>query len=200
MVSDRLDPRRTHLRRHRARKKIVLDEMPYYCLPWRIFFPFATFDKSLLGYPHSYALEQDYDKFLDRFNDTNPCDAERIASKTWEACVVDSDRYFEKAPEVVELSTTEQERSEYYLTRDHLFATSKTVVSVKSALSKWIQKRHPDRSVPLDLKRVYAHDFQRIVVTDLPFDRWLRSEILGLVAHTNELMHRYHRLQRGDDR
>ena len=194
MVADRLDPRRTHLRRHRARKKIVIDRLPYEVAPWRTFFPFATVDRHLLGYNHSYAIEREYEKHLDGRREDNPCDARLLAEATWRAAFVDEPGYFDRRPEVVTLAASAADHAEYARVRDALFDGEKTITAVKTKLSKWIQARYPARTVPLDLRRVYDA-LDRIVATDLPFDRWLVGEIAAIQDHTDALLGHYVRLQ-----
>ncbi len=187
-VHDRLDVRRGYIRRKAARKKVAVDAIPYEVLPWRVYFPFAFFDRDLLGYHHSYALEQDHEKFLDGSAAEDPCAAERIAGLVWRCAVVDGRPVFARRPVVEEVAASPAEHVQYAVVRDGLFATEKSISAVKSKLARWIQDRHPTRSIPTDLKRVYAPDFTRIVATDLPFDRWLCREITALMDHTDELL------------
>lgn len=187
MVGNRLDLRLQYLyTRHRARKKVVVDSVPYEAQPWRVFFPLGLVDKHLLAYNHSYAIEQDYDKFLDGYIDHNPCAAETIAAKTKNAVFVDRDHIFGREPEVTEVPAGEH-LAEYERYRDELFVTQKSITGVKKRLDAWVQERFPERSVPVDLRSIYA-GLGRLVVTDLPFDRWLVSEIRGLIRHTDTLM------------
>lgn len=187
-VGNRLDVRRSYVRRTRARKKIVIDSVPYEVAPWRVFFPFAFFDRALLGYHHSYAIEQDYEAFLDGHLPENPCRPARIALAVWRAAVVDGHPVFERRPEVTELEASAGDQAAYVLERDRLFATEKSIVGVKSKLSRWIQARYPARAIPLDLRRVYSPGLPPIVHTSLPFDRWLAGEVLGLMNHTDALL------------
>lgn len=195
-VHDRLDPRRGYIRRKAARKKVALDSVPYEVHPWRVFFPFAFFDRDLLGYHHSYALEQDHEKHLDDPATEDPCAPARIAALTWKAAVVDGRPAFERRPAAVELAASKVDHEEYARVRDVLFDAEKSISGVKAKLSHWIQDRYPDRTVPTDLKRVYAPGFDRIVATDLPFDRWLVREIHTLMDHTDELLRLYAEHQR----
>ncbi len=198
MVSDRLDARRSHVRRKKARKKVVVDLLPYEVFPWRVFFPFAAVDKHLLGYAHSYALEQDYDKFLDGLNDQNPCDAELVASKTWTVAFVEAPAFFVARPEVVVIEASKSDHAEYARVRDALFDSEKAITGVKSKLTKWIQKRYPTRTVKTDPKWIYASP-DRIVRTDLPFDRWLVDDAFGIMDHTDRLLALYAERQREAD-
>lgn len=195
-VHDRLDKRRAYIRRKGARKKIAIDTIPYEALPWRVYFPFAFFDTGLLGYHHSYALEQDYERYLDGQLTDNPCDAARIAAKTWASAVVDSPVCFPRHPSTRVVAATAQHHKEYERVRDGFFESEKSIAVVKSKLAAWIQERYPERDVPTDLKRVYDPSFTRIVRTDLPFDRWLSDEIHGLLRHSDELMRLYEWHQR----
>jgi hypothetical protein len=197
-LGDRLDPRRSYVRRKRALKKIVIDTLPYEVTPWRSYFPFAFCNRDLLGYHHSYALEQDYERFLDGGLPENPCDAHRLADMTWPAAVVDAPAYFTARPEVRLLQATPEDVAAYAAHRDHLFATEKSIASVKAKLSAWIQDRYPERSIPVDLRRVYKPGFADapLVHTDLPFDRWLAGEITGLMDHTDRMLARYVERQR----
>lgn len=192
-VRDRLDPRRGYVRRKAARKKIVIDSIPYEVMPWRIYFPFAFFDTGLLGYHHSYAIEQDYERFLDGGLLENPCGVERIVDKTAHVAFADQ-MLFEKRPDEFLIQVPAREHEAYTVERDALFAKEKTIASVKSKLSKWIQARHPERRIPLDLRDVYdPAKVERIVRTDLLFDQWLSREIHALMDHTDGLLWSYQR-------
>lgn len=195
-VHDRLDRRRAHIRRKDARKKIAVDAIPYEALPWRVYFPFAFFDTGLLGYHHSYAIEQDYERFLDGALATNPCEVNAIVDRTWRHAVVDASARFAALPTVRVLAASPVEHKAYAIQRDRLFESEKTIASVKKKLSDWIQARHPERSIPLDVKRIYEPGISEIVRTDLPFDRWLAEELLGVMEHTNALVARYIQHQR----
>lgn len=187
-VRDRLDVRRGYVRRKEAKKKIAVSPIPYEVQPWRVYFPFAFFDRDFMGYHHSYALEQDYEKFLNGLNENNPCEAGRIAALTKRAAITDGVPVFPELPPVRILTTSTEEQAEYAKVRDQLFDTEKTFPLLKSKLNHWIQVRHRDRCVPTQLHRVY-HDFPaEIVITDLPFDRWLHQEFVSLVTHTNQLI------------
>lgn len=194
-LADRLDPRRGYIRRTAARKKIVVDAVPYEVAPWRTFFPFAFFDRDLLGYHHSYALEQDYERFLDGGLADNPCDAGRLVEKTWPAAIVDEPAYFTTRPTVTWLPASPADRVAYLLERDKLFDSEKSIASVKAKLSRWIQGRYPTRALPIDLKRCYG-TLPSIVATDLPFDRWQVGEVLGLMNHTDAMLRGYVERQR----
>lgn len=196
MVSDRLDLRLQYLyTRHRARKKIIIDLVPYESMPWRIFFPFGVFNRHLLAFNHSYAIEQDYDKYLDGFTQTNPCEAALVAGKTAVAAFVDEDAFFQRRPTFVEVPARPADHAAYAARRDELFATAKSITTVKAQLGKWIQQRYPARTISPDLKRVYAPDLAEIVATDLPFDRWIVREIGGLMDHTDAIYAHYMRFQ-----
>lgn len=196
-LGDRLDVRRQYMRRKVARRRIVVDHAPYESVPWRVYFPFAFFDRSLLGYHHSYAIEQDYERFLDGQIETNPCDPGIIAAKTWKAAVVDPAYAtgFFRLPEVEMVRASTEHHRAYATYRDGLFEHERSIKSVTSKLTKWAQNRYPQRSLPTDLKRIYDPGFTRIVHTDLPFDRWMVGEILGVMHHTNKLLAEYLRLQ-----
>lgn len=197
MVSNRLDLRLQYLyTRHRARKKIVVDLVPYESMPWRIFFPFGVFNRHLLAFNHSYAIEQDYDKYLDGFTKNNPCDAALVAGKTAEAAFVDEDAFFQHRPAFVEIPARPGDLAAYTARRDELFRTATSITTVKAQLGKWIQQRYPARTIVPDLKRVYAPDLGPIVATDLPFDRWIVREIVGLMDHTDAIYAHYMRFQR----
>lgn len=198
-VADRLDVRRGYMRRKAARKRVVVDAIPYEVAPWRVYFPFAFFDRSLLGYHHSYAVEQDYERYLDGGLAENPCDPARVVEKTWRAAVVDDvdgGRFFPAPIRVDPIPATPEHHAEYARARDGLFESEKSIASVKAKLAKWIQTRYPARSIPHDLKRVYEPGFTAVRPTDLPFDLWLTNEILGLVDHTNRLLTGYVQKQR----
>lgn len=192
-VRNRLDPRRGYVRRKAARKKIAIDSIPYEVMPWRIYFPFAFFDTGLLGYHHSYAIEQDYERFLDGGLSENPCAVDRIVDKT--AHVAFADRLlFERRPEEFLIQVPVREHEAYAMERDHLFASEKTITGVKTKLHKWIQARHPERAIPLDLRDVYdPAKVARIVRTDLLFDQWLAREAHALMDHTDGLLWSYQR-------
>lgn len=194
-VGDRLDVRRSYMRRKAARRRIVVDVVPYEVLPWRTYFPFAFFDRNLLGYHHSYAIEQDYERFLDGHLEENPCDPARLAEKTWRAAFVDAPAFFIARPELVELRASARDHAAYGEVRDGLFTSEKSIAGVKSKLARWIQQRYPERAIPHDMKRVYAPGLTRLVHTDLPFDRWLVREIVGLMDHTDALLGLYARYQ-----
>jgi len=194
-IGNRLDVRRGYMRRKAARKRIVVDVLPYEVAPWRVYFPFAFFDRSLLGYHHSYAIEQDYDRWLDGGLPQNPCDAERIASLTWKGAIVDRQirglpTFFAKM-----LLVSAEHHAEYAAFRDGLFASEKSITSVKTKLARWITERYPGRTIPHDMRHLYGRAEHRFVRTDLPFDEWLSLEVDSLVTHTNRLLDAYLRHQ-----
>lgn len=190
-VANRLDKRRGYMRRKRALQRVVIDVVPYEVLPWRAFFPFAFFDRSLLGYHHSYALEQDYERYLDGALSENPCAAERLVERTRHSAFVDSARFFMRRPKVATIGASPQHHDDYARVRGELFERETSILAVKRKLAAWIQERYPARDVPLDLKRVYKADFKRLVHTDLPFDRWLADEIKSLMDHTDLMFELY---------
>jgi hypothetical protein len=196
MVSNRLDTRLHYLyTRHRARKKVVVDLVPYESMPWRVYFPFGVFNRHLLAFNHSYAIEQDYDKFLDGYTKVNPCEAALVAQKTAPAAFVDEAAFFQRRPAFVELQASAADHAAYQARRDELFRTAKSITTVKAQLGKWIQERYPSRTISADLKRVYAPDLGPITATDLPFDRWIVREIEALMDHTDALYAGYMRYQ-----
>lgn len=195
-IGNRLDVRRGYMRRKAARKRIVVDVLPYEVAPWRTYFPFAFFDRGLLGYHHSYAIEQDYERWLNGGIAQNPCAAERLAGLTWKGAIVDETLSGLLPVGTTTLRASTEHHAEYAAFRDHLFENEKSIASVKAKLARWIDERYPERSIPHDMKAVYSSSFKGIVRTDLPFDVWLANEIGNLVNHTNALLAHYLEHQR----
>lgn len=190
-VRDRLDVRRSYIRRKPARKKIAVDSIPYEVQPWKLFFLVAFFDRDLMRYHHSYAIEQEHERFLDGLTTENPCAVERLAALTERAVWSDGLSPWAGPLSIERIEASSSDHAAYAAYRDELFEKEKSIAGVKAKLARWIASRYPARRLPNDLKAIYQARDNGYVATDLPYDQWIVSEIAALVDHTEQLMRRW---------
>lgn len=191
MLGNRLDSRLDKIQvRKRAGAKICVDPVPYLARPWQVYFPYSLLNKTWLGYNHSYAIEGEWDKYKNGKRD-NPCDVELIAPQIAPATFADTCCYFEQ-PDVYTEPVSAQARREYERYKAELFETESGIKAVLAKLHKFVQGWCPQRSIPLDLKKLYTPGFGRVVKTDLPLDTYLYGEMMEVINHTNVLMRRLH--------
>lgn len=191
MLSNRLDSRLDKIQvRKRAGAKICVDPVPYLARPWQVYFPYSLLNKTWLGYNHSYAIEGEWEKYKDGKR-PDPCAVDLIAPQIAPATFTDSCCYFQQ-PEVYTEPVSEQVRREYERYKAELFKTESGIKGVLAKLHKFVQGWCPQRSIPLDLKKLYTPGFGRVVKTDLPLDTYLHGEMMEVINHTNALMRRLH--------
>lgn len=187
MVSNKLDARLDKIQvRQKAAAKICIDPLPYIARPWQVYFPYSLLNKTWLGYNHSFAIEGEWKKFKDGLRD-DPCDVNLIAPQIAPATFIDYCCHFDRPLEVYTEPVSERVQAEYEKYKASLFETETGVASLLAKLHKFVQGWCPQRTIPLDLKKLYQPGFGRIVKTDLPLDDYLYKEMMAIINHTNAL-------------
>ena len=192
----RLDQRLSMMQiKHVCYKKIVTDRFPYVGAVWKYYFPFSFFDKSLLGYSHSYAFEADISNYKEGRKDEDPSDPYLLAQRTKDRVFTSYGRLFNFRVEVEEYKVSDSERQEYQRYRDSLFESEKSITRVISLLHQYSASLMPGHWVPANLKCLYSKlDEDSVVVrkTDLKVDDYLYSEMASLINNSNILMDHLH--------
>lgn len=190
MLSNRLDTRLDKIQvRLKAAAKICIDPVPYLARPWQVYFPYSLLNKTWLGYNHSYAIEGEWKKYKEGLRD-DPCRVELIAPQIAPATLIDYCCYFDQPLEVYTEAVSEKVKAEYEAYKAKLLAEESGIASVLTKLHKFVQAWCPQRTLPLDLKKMYQPGFGRIVKTDLKLDDYLFGEMTAIIEHSNALTRR----------
>jgi hypothetical protein len=186
----RLDERLSMMQiKHSCYKKVVIDTMPFYVDVWKYYFPFSFFDKTLLGYSHSYAFEADIRNHDSGVLGFDPCDAAMLAKKTYGSTFINYRKFFNFEIVVEEYRVTEEEQKKYDALKEDLFIAKKTIKPIISGLYKYSSSLVPGHNLPLDLKAVYEWSLpeKKILKTNLKVDNYLYSEMCKLINTINIL-------------
>ena len=186
----RLDERLSMMQiKHSCYKKIVIDIVPYVVDMWKIYFPYSFFDKTLLGYSHSYAVEAAARNY--EMDDTlkNPYDTVDIAKRVKGATFINYSKFFTFKLSFKVYKVTHEELAEYERLRDSLFDTESSIKRVLLKLHKYASSLVPGYNVPFNLNKVYDWKGDvEICRTDLKVDDYLCSEVIKLIDSTNTLV------------
>lgn len=188
----RLDERLSMMQiKHVCRKKIIIDRYPYVVAPWKYYYPFSFFNKSLLGYSHSYAFEAALSNYFEGRIEEYPCDPKDMAQKTYACTFTSYKKLFNFRLEVEEYKVSDSERKEYERYRDSLFESEKSIFRVISLLHKYAASLMPGYNLPLSLRSLYKKtdkETLQVCRTDLKIDDYLYSEMVKLINDSNTLV------------
>lgn len=196
-MEKRLDKRLSLMQiTHTCYKKIVIDAYPYEVQKYRIYYPYSFFDKTLLGYSHSYAIERDINNYEDDDSLPNPFIINDIVKKIAPATFINYQKLFnfeikEHVHEVTkeQLKGYEELKEELFILYDAGKIGDKKLVQ---QLQKYAKSILPDYSIPTDLKKIYAlKDEHEINIhrTNLNVDENVcMPEFRKLIEDENELV------------
>jgi len=196
-MEKRLDERLSMMQiTHTCYKKIVIDAYPYEVGKYRIYYPYSFFDKTLLGYSHSYAIERDIDNFELDDSLPNPFVIKDIVKKIAPATFINYSKLLnfgivEHVHEVTEgqLKGYEELKEEIFILYEAGKIGDKKLVQ---QLQKYARSILPEYSIPSDLKKVYKmKDEKEIHIhrTNLKIDEnVIMPEFLKLIKDENELV------------
>lgn len=173
------------------KEKFVIDKVPFLQEKWRIWYPYGIVVPNAFDYPHSYAIESAYRGYQDGRVTDDPLEIPWLVEEVVDVTAIDYERYFENEFEFVEHKTTTNERNEYERLKEHLFNTKTTVIPILAGLRKYSQTLVEGYNLFRDTKKLYKIDGDMVFhMTDLPIDRYLKSEIMRIVTETNEVTRR----------
>ena len=186
----RLDERLSMMQiKHSCYKKIVIDIVPYVVDMWKIYFPYSFFDKTLLGYSHSYAVEAAARNYEMDNTLKNPYDTVDIAERVKKVTFINYREFFTFKLLFKEYKVTVEELAEYERLRDSLFDTESSIKRILSKLHKYASSLVAGYSVPFNLNNIYKWEGEvEVIRTDLKIDDYLCSEIVKLINNTNTLV------------
>jgi hypothetical protein len=201
----RLDQRLSMLQiKHQCYKKIIIDNLPFMTDPWKFYFPYSFFDKTILGYSHSYAFESALKNFEDGKIEADPFVPAEMARKTTPVTFINYKKYFKFEISVKTYNVTKEELSLYEKLKEHLFETEDSIKSVINKLHKFSAKLMPGHNLPAKLSDVYKfnNDSAELVInkTNLKVDDYLFSEMTKLITLTNDLTENLYKLGNKDDK
>ncbi|MDD3051954.1 MAG: hypothetical protein PHR06_12540 [Candidatus Cloacimonetes bacterium] len=177
-MEKRLDSRLALMQgKHKCYKKIVIDDYPYWVQKYRIYYPYSFFDKTLLGYSHSYAIERDIDNYENDMKTDNPFVIENIIKQIAPATFINYSKLFKfDIIEHIHEVTAEQYQG-YEELKEELFILYEAGKIGDKKLTQQLQKYAKsilkEYSIPTDLKKLYSlKDENEIHVhrTDLKID------------------------------
>lgn len=189
----RLDERLSMMQiKHSCYKKIVIDTIPYVVDPWKFYFPYSFFDKTLLGYSHSYAFEaaarnHEEDKTL-----PDPYDPIVLADKVYGVTFLNYTKVFTFEVAFNVYSVTEDELLGYEELKEKLFSTETSIKRIISKLHGYASSLIPNYNVPLKLDCLYGWKGPVVEIhrTNLRVDDYLCSELVNLINRSNALTER----------
>jgi len=196
-MEKRLDTRLKLLQgKHRCYKKIIIDAYPYWVNKYRIYYPYSFFDKRLLGYKHSYAIEQDINHYDEDDSLPNPFIIDEIVSKIAPATFINYSKLFKfNIIEHVHEVTKEQLQG-YEDLKDELFILYEAGKigdkKLITQLQKYAKSILPEYSILIDLKKIYAlkdENEYHVHRTDLNIDENVcMTEFKRLIEDENEFV------------
>ncbi|MDD2286493.1 MAG: hypothetical protein PHQ11_13975 [Paludibacter sp.] len=196
-MEKRLDTRLKLIQgKHKCYKKIVIDAYPYWVNKYKIYYPYSFFDKRLLGYKHSYAIEQDINHYEEDDSFPNPFDIGEIVQKITPATFINYSKLFKFVIIEHVHEVTKEQLQGYEDLKDELFILYEAGKigdkKLVSQLQKYAKSILPEYSIPTDLKKVYQmKDEPEIHVhrTDLNVDENVcMPEFKELIAFENEFV------------
>ncbi len=196
-MEKRLDKRLSLMQiTHTCYKKILIDAYPYEVDKYRIYYPYSFFDKSLLGYSHSYAIERDINNYEDDDSLPNPFVIEDIVKMIAPATFINYSKLFKF--EIIEHvhKVTEEQLKGYEELKEELFILYEAGKigdkKLASQLQKYAKSILPEYSIPTDLKKIYPLRNEteiHIHRTNLKIDENVTMpELKKLINDENELV------------
>ncbi len=196
-MEKRLDERLSLMQiKHQCYKKIVIDAYPYEVQKYRIYYPYSFFDKTLLGYSHSYAIERDINNYENDMKTDNPFVIETIIKQIAPATFINYSKLFKfDIIEHIHEVTAEQYQG-YEELKEELFILYEAGKIGDKKLTQQLQKYAKsilkEYSVPTDLKKLYPlKDEKEVNIhrTDLKIDKNVTvPRLRKLVNEENEFV------------
>jgi hypothetical protein len=187
----RLDERLSMMQiKHSCYKKIVIDEVLFMVDMWKIYFPYSFFDKTLLGYSHSYAFEAAVRNYENDKSLPDPYDPAVLAGKIKGSTFINYSRYFLFNLGVEEYKVNAEELAGYERLKNKLFESETSIKRIIAKLHEYSSSLVFGHNLPLNLSRVYRwKDLKDVMIlkTDLKVDNYLYSEMVKLIEGTNTL-------------
>lgn len=159
-MEKRLDSRLALMQnKHMCYKKIIIDSYPYEVQKYRVYYPYSFFDKTLLGFSHSYAIERDIENYENGLKTDNPFMIEDIVKQIAPATFINYSKLFKfKMIEHVHEVTKEQFQG-YEELKEELFILYEAGKIGDKKLAQQLQKYAKsilkEYSIPTDLKKLY---------------------------------------------
>lgn len=175
-------------------RKLVVDDHPFLgkSETFWCYFPYSFFDKSLLGYPHSYAFRDA--KIIEGL--PNPFDGEYLAACVASATKTYKNILFADEPQTICVTLSKSEHALYRARKDQLFDQEKLGPrQIVRALKNYVDATPTVRSATrcerlnlLDLNRVWKQWKTGVrvrVVSDARVDVFLAGEMDAYFAAAN---------------
>lgn len=200
-MEKRLDSRLALMQgKHKCYKKIIIDSYPWEVQKYRVYYPYSFFDKTLLGYSHSYAFEQDINNYKNELKTDNPFEIEAIVKQIAPATFINYSKLFKfEILEHVHEVTKEQFQG-YEGLKEELFILYEAGKIGDKKLTQRLQKYAKsilkEYSIPTDLKKLYPlRDENAIYIhrTNLKIDENVcMPELRELIDTENEFVRQLH--------
>lgn len=186
----RLDERLSMMQiKHSCYKKIVIDAMPFVVNPWKFYFPYSFFDKSLLGYSHSYAFEAAIRNYEEDPTLDDPVDPVVLAGKVYPVTFINYRKFFNFSLSFDVYRITESELLGYEKLKKELFDGENSIKKIIGRLHAYASSMVVGYNVPLKLDRVYEWCGDVVIRrTNLKVDDYLCSEMNKLIGGMNILV------------
>ena len=164
------------------------------------YFPWSFFDKSLLGYPHSYAFRD-----AEPTENYDPYDPDMLAQKVSSATKIDYKRFFNFEIEEVDYELTIEEHEEYQKLKEKLFEEEKDHRPIIRKLKEFVDKTESKQkavaqnfghelNIEYYVKRLYKkfREGQHLAkyykyVSDAKVDIFLNKRTTKYIENTNKL-------------
>jgi hypothetical protein len=186
----RLDQRLSMMQiKHVCYKKIIIDTVPFVVNMWKFYFPYSFFDKTILGYSHSYAFEAAVRNYEDDNSLMNPYDPVALARKVYGVTYINYEKVFSFRVSFKEYQVTEEELIGYEELKNKLFDSETSIKRIITGLHRYAGSLRPGYNVPLKLGVIYEWGDSDIVIyrTNLKVDTYLCSELMKLIDNSNLL-------------
>jgi hypothetical protein len=186
----RLDERLSMMQiKHVCSKKIIIDRVPFLVDMWKLYFNYSFFDKTLLGYSHSYAFEAAVRNYEEDRALPDPYDPFVLANRIKKATFINFKELFTFKVHFKIYEVTEAELRGYEDLKEKLFSAKTGVKKIISQLYKYASKLVPAYNVPLKLESIYDWKGSEIIIqrTNLKVDTYLCSELEALINRGNAL-------------
>jgi hypothetical protein len=173
-----------------------IDRVPFVCQPWRIFFHFFISGLFFDEYSYSYALQHDYERYLDNDSDINPLAIEKIINISKDYVYIDYKNFFTN----IRISTVKispEIKEQYQNLKKDLFEKEDSINRIILKLSNFAQDNCVKRNIPsvssfFDTFLYSSSDSLleqslHIVKTDLKIDDYLCNNLTEISTFTNNL-------------
>lgn len=170
-------------------RRISVDQTLFVVEPWRAWWHFGCVGAKYREFTYSYLAESRWKAAQEGVGD-DPFSLGEIAR--WGGGVIESREPQHFGSVIVQTVDVGQDaQREYQACKSKAFDEEHTPAAIIKRLAAFAQSACPDRTIPTPAQ-LFKRTHHRIVATGLGVDRWLVSQLLGLVALTDGIARRFH--------